>query len=54
MQRYPGAALVTSGTGWLTAIYRSHRDTANWAMHPAGDELLLLLAREIAIVLEAE
>jgi len=50
----PGAALVANGAGWLTAIYRMERDTPTWEMHPAGDELLVLLSGAIDIVLERE
>jgi hypothetical protein len=49
----PGAALVANGIGWLTAIYRFKRDTPRWEMHPAGDELLVLLSGAIDIVLES-
>ena len=50
----PGAALVANGLGWLTAIYRFERDTPTWEMHPAGDELLVLLSGVIDIVLEGD
>ena len=50
----PGAVLVASGAGWLTAVYRFERDTPTWEMHPAGDELLVLLSGAIDIVLEVE
>src|SRR5262245_63653327 len=49
-----GAALVANGAGWLTAIYRMERDTPTWEMHPAGDELFVLLSGAIDIVLERE
>jgi len=48
----PDAALVAQGEGWLTAIYRMERDTPTWEMHPAGDELLVLLSGEIDVVFE--
>ena len=48
----PGAVLMANGAGWLTAIYRMERDTPTWEMHPAGDELLVLLSGAIDIVLE--
>src|SRR6185295_1665370 len=48
------AALVAQGEGWLTAIYRMERDTTTWEMHPAGDELLVLLSGAIDIVLDED
>jgi len=48
----PGAALVANGAGWLTAVYRFERDTPTWEMHPAGDEVLVLLSGAIDVVLE--
>ena len=50
----PGAGLVANGVGWLTAIYRFERDTPTWEMHPAGDELLVLLSGAIDIVFETD
>lgn len=48
----PDASLVAHGSGWLTAVYRFERDTPSWEMHPAGDELLVLLSGAIDVVLE--
>ena len=50
----PNAALVANGAGWLTALYRFERDTPTWEMHPAGDEVLVLLSGAIDIVLEVD
>jgi mannose-6-phosphate isomerase-like protein (cupin superfamily) len=47
------AALVANGGGWLTAVYRVDRDTLGWEMHPAGDELVVVLAGEIDFVFDA-
>jgi mannose-6-phosphate isomerase-like protein (cupin superfamily) len=48
----PDAALVANGAGWLTAVYAMDRDTPSWEMHPAGDELLVLLSGAIDVVLD--
>ena len=48
----PDATLVADGAGWLTAVYHFERDTPTWEMHPAGDEVLVLLSGAIDIVLE--
>lgn len=50
----PGASLAATGEGWLTAIYRFERDTPTWEMHPAGDEILVLLSGAIDVVLEVD
>jgi mannose-6-phosphate isomerase-like protein (cupin superfamily) len=48
----PEAARVANGGGWLTAVYRLEHNTANWEMHPAGDELLVVLSGAVDVVLE--
>jgi len=50
--RSPGATLVANGNGWLVALYAMDRDTPAWEMHPAGDELLVMLSGEMDVVFE--
>lgn len=47
-----GVLRVASGDGWLVGRYRIIEDTRNWEMHPAGDELLLMLSGEMTVILE--
>ncbi len=48
----PGVALVAGGSGWLVAKYSIDRDGQAWEMHPAGDELLTMLAGTMDVVFE--
>ncbi len=48
----PGVALVAGGSGWLVATYEIDRDGQTWELHPAGDELLTMLAGEMDVVFE--
>ena len=50
----PEATLVANSAGWLTAVYRFERDTPTWEMHPAGDEILVLLSGAIDVVLDVD
>jgi len=50
--RSAGVALVAGGTGWLLAKYSIERNSQAWEMHPAGDELLTMLAGAMDVVLE--
>ncbi len=47
-----GVALVAGGSGWLVAKYSIDRDAQAWEMHPAGDELLTMLAGAMDVVFE--
>jgi mannose-6-phosphate isomerase-like protein (cupin superfamily) len=48
----PDAVRVATGSGWLVAKYRIVEDNPAWEMHPAGDELLVMLSGQMAVVLE--
>lgn len=48
----PDALRVATGSGWLVAKYRIAEDNRAWEMHPAGDELLVMLSGQMAVVLE--
>lgn len=38
--------------GWLAAAFRMTGNSPTWEMHPAGDELLLLLSGKVDIVMQ--
>jgi mannose-6-phosphate isomerase-like protein (cupin superfamily) len=48
----PDAVRVARGSGWLVAKYRIAEDTTSWEMHPAGDELLVMISGQMGVVLE--
>ena len=47
-----GAMLLSTGDGWLVALYTIDTDTPAWEMHPSGDELLTMLSGEMEVVFE--
>jgi mannose-6-phosphate isomerase-like protein (cupin superfamily) len=51
--RSPGVRRVAEGDGWLAVIAPMTADAPTSEMHPAGDELLVLLSGEVDVVLEA-
>lgn len=45
-------ARVAKGGGWLMVKMHMTADPAHWEMHPAGDELLIVLSGELHVNLE--
>jgi mannose-6-phosphate isomerase-like protein (cupin superfamily) len=46
------AQRAAGGLGWLVAKYPIAEDTKAWEMHPAGEELLVMLSGAMDVVLE--
>ncbi|WP_044989003.1 cupin domain-containing protein [Sorangium cellulosum] len=45
---------ITDEGGWLVIRYPLTEDTPQWEMHPAGDEILVLLSGASDVVLEEQ
>src|SRR5262245_47960875 len=41
-------------TGRLVGTYRFERDMPHWEMHPAGDELLVVVSGAVELVLQGD
>lgn len=49
-----GAQLVAGTNGRLCAMFEMNGDWGVWEMHPAGDEVLVLISGHLTLMLECE
>ncbi len=49
-----GAARVARGGGWLVVKMRMETTPPHWEMHPAGDEILLVVSGALDVHIEEE